>query len=144
MHLVLRSTLAKGAWSFVQPKNRHMIMRVLAKHAQRTGTELLGTGNAGNHLHLRAKFTSRKQYCSFIRSVAGEIARIGKNSTGNIPISNAQQNKSFWDQRPFSSIVSTLRYVARISDYIKINELEGLGYARAIARLVVQKWRDGT
>jgi REP element-mobilizing transposase RayT len=115
-----------------------MINNVLAKHAKSTGIEILGIGNAGNHLHLRVKFTQKAQYFRFIRAVAGEIAlRIKK-----IPNPNGLLNCNFWQRRPFSSIVSGSRYVARLVDYIKINDLEGRGYTRALARLIVQKWRD--
>ena len=74
MHIVLRSSEAKYEWSFVQPRIRQMIERVLAKHASRTETIVMAVGNAGNHLHLRLKFTSREQYKRFIRAVTGEIA----------------------------------------------------------------------
>jgi REP element-mobilizing transposase RayT len=138
MHLVLRSTLARGAWSFVRPKNELMIHRVLTKHAKSTNTEILGIGNAGNHLHLRVQFTSRKRYLKFIRAVTGEIALHIKRITQNNPIAAI----NFWDRRPFSSIVSSLKYVARLTDYLHINSIEGQGYPRAHARLIVQSWRD--
>jgi REP element-mobilizing transposase RayT len=162
MHLVLRSSLARGAWSFVQPKNEAMIHRILAKHAKSTNTEILGIGNAGNHLHLRVQFSSRKKYLRFIRSVTGEIAlKIKKIAQKITPTENVKSKHStntgvtnsdkkslskhnFWDRRPFSSIVSTLKYVARLTDYIHINGIEGQGYPRSYARLVVQSWRDGT
>jgi REP element-mobilizing transposase RayT len=140
MHLVLRSALARGVWSFVQPRNKVMINKVLAKHARATGVELLAVGNAGNHLHLRVRFTQKQQYFRFIRSVAGEIALKIKR----IPNPKGLFKRNFWERRPFSSIVSNSRYVVRLVDYIKINDLEGRGYTRALARLIVEKWRDGS
>jgi REP element-mobilizing transposase RayT len=171
MHLVLRSSLARGAWSFTQPKNEAMIYRVIGKHAKSTKTEILGIGNAGNHLHLRVQFTSRKRYLCFIRAVTGEIAlhikkivqtksspksaAANKSESKAVPtifptadVSKSPENilatRSFWDRRPFSTIVSTLKYVARLIDYIHMNSIEGQGYPRAHARLIVQSWRDGT
>jgi REP element-mobilizing transposase RayT len=138
MHLVLRSSLARGAWSFVRGANRTMINGVLARQAAASGVELLGVGNAGNHLHLRVKFSSKKQYLRFIRAVAGEIALKIKK----ISHAEAKLDRNFWDQRPFSSIVASSRYVARLKDYVEINELEGRGFGRAFSRLLVQKWRD--
>lgn len=141
MHLVLRSSVAKGAWSFVRPQNRAMIQRVLAKHSARLNVVLHGVGNAGNHLHLRAQFISRKSYLDFIRAIAGEIALHIKK----ISHPDADRScRSLWDHRPFSSIVSGLKYVNRLTDYIKLNQLEGRGFPRAFARLVVQRWREGT
>jgi REP element-mobilizing transposase RayT len=142
MHLVLRSTLARGVWSFVRPRNRDLVNRVLSKHAAVTGVELKGIGNAGNHLHLRIKVSSRKQYFHFIRAVAGELALKIKKTPNTA--AGLSPNRNFWDRRPFSSIVSSYQYAARLMDYIKINELEGHGHTRAFAKLLVQKWRDGS
>lgn len=166
MHLVLRSSQARGEWSLARPEHRLMIDRVLAKHAARFHVHLLGTGNAGNHLHIRAQFSRRKLYIKFIRAVTGEIALKIKrsaratrasravwavqaaHSVGNKTIhhgrSTPTQSRSFWDHRPFSSIVAGARYVARLTDYIKINHLEGHGFPRAFCRLVVKKWREGS
>ncbi|OFZ10860.1 MAG: hypothetical protein A2Z20_03905 [Bdellovibrionales bacterium RBG_16_40_8] len=160
MHLVLRSSQARGVWSLVRPKNRDMISRVLTKHARRTQAKILGIGNAGNHLHLRVQFMSRELYLHFIRAVAGEIAlhikRIANISSGTHANTNNNhgddtllnqstfQKRNFWDHRPFSSIVATMKYAARLADYIVINNIEGQGYPRAHARLVVQAWRDSS
>ncbi|OFZ14866.1 MAG: hypothetical protein A2Z20_04560 [Bdellovibrionales bacterium RBG_16_40_8] len=163
MHIVLRSTLARGKWSFAGDQNREMIRYVLAKHATTCAVKLIATGNAGNHLHLRIQVASREQYIHFIRAVTGEIAlkikkiihperelaRSKKHELGCAPDESSSEQislkeKNFWDRRPFSSIVGTLRYATRLTDYIKINQLEGNGISRAYARLVVQKWRDGT
>jgi REP element-mobilizing transposase RayT len=171
MHLVLRSSLARGAWSFTQPNNEAMIYRVLTKHAKSTSTTILGIGNAGNHLHLRVQFSSRKKYLRFIRSVSGEIAlhikkiaqaiAPSRNRSPSFSSQTQQENtrtssstaasstptgttRNFWDRRPFSTIVSTIKYVNRLTDYIHINSIEGQGYPRSHARLVVKSWRDGT
>jgi REP element-mobilizing transposase RayT len=138
MHLVLRSTLARGAWSFVRGGNRHLVESILAKHATAGGVEILNVGNAGNHLHLRLKLSSKKQYLRFIRAVAGEIALKIKR----LPNPQNPPQRGFWDQRPFSAVVAGARYVARLIDYVKINELEGHGCPRAYARLTVKKWNQ--
>jgi REP element-mobilizing transposase RayT len=140
MHLVLRSSQARGAWSFARSQNRSLLERILAKHARAADVHIHATGNAGNHLHLRLRVNSKEQYFHFIRAVTGEIAlKIKKiaNSAGNI-------KARFWDRRPFSSIVATLRYSARLMDYIAINHIEGQGYPRAFARLEVQAWRNSS
>lgn len=179
MHVVLRSTLARGARSFSREANRVLLDRLLTKHSQKFGVQLLGVGNAGNHLHLRLKVDSREQYFGFIRALTGEIAlkfkRIQQTATSKhstnakhpvdrhnlaarhntvekhnlaakptTPTPDDTDNRNFWDRRPFSSIVAQAKYVARLIDYIKINNLEGDGITRAFARLTVQRWRDGT
>lgn len=139
MHLVLRAAWGRGAWSLSLTKHRQMINQVLAKHSARAGVRLLSTGNAGNHLHLRVQIPSRKQYCSFIRSVAGEIALKMKRRMEEF---YGEKQGPFWERRPFSSIIAGAKYVARVVDYLKINVLEGEGYSRASARLKVYRWRD--
>ncbi len=141
MHLVLRSTLAKGIWSFVRGGNRTTILNLMAKHALASGVQILSSGNAGNHLHLHVKVGSRREYNHFVRALAGDIALqmrkiIGRDGT-MLPA------KNFWDRRPFSTIVATAKYIATLTDYIKVNSLEGSGITRAFARIVVDKWRRG-
>lgn len=116
-----------------------MVMQILVKHAKRAGVELLGIGNAGNHLHLRVKIPGRKPYLNFIRAVTGEIALKIKKITN----AAVARGRHFWDHRPFSSIVAGRDYANRITDYLKINELEGQGFVRAFARLVVQRQNKG-
>ncbi len=141
MHLVLRSTLAKGIWSFVRGGNRTIILNLMAKHAVASGVQILSSANASNHLHLHVKVASRRQYKHFVRALAGDIALQMRKI---IAIDGTQlPAKNFWDRRPFTTIVATAKYVAKITDYIKINQLEGSGVPRAFARIVVDKWRRG-
>ncbi len=112
-----------------------MIKGILAKQAKSADIELLGVGNAGNHIHLRIKFSHKKKYFKFIRAVAGEIALKIKK----IANPDAVMNCNFWNQRPFTTIVAGARYVDRLVDYLQINELEGRGYIRSYARLRVEQ-----
>jgi REP element-mobilizing transposase RayT len=140
MHIVLRSTQARGYGSFAREHNRIFVNRILAKHAKKCEVELTGTGNAGNHLHIRAQVKTRAQYYKFIRSITGEIAWRSKRLLKAYGIVNT---KNFWDRRPFTSIVATNKYINRLTDYLKINQMEGNGFSRATARLAVKKWRSG-
>ena len=139
MHLVLRARWAYGAWSFTAPNIRQMINYVIAKHELRTGIQVLEVGNAGNHLHLRVKISSRVQYNNFIRAVTGEIARKIKLSREGF---YGEKEGGFWERRPFSSIVAGARYSTVITNYIKINQLQGLGIRRSDARMLIKKWSD--
>jgi REP element-mobilizing transposase RayT len=147
MHVVLRSTLAKGLHSFTQPKNRAMIKRVLAKHASRSNVDILSLANAGNHLHLKIKVhRHRDNYLRFIRAVTGEIAlHMKRGSARGAKAANAIQNsqlkRRFWDHRPFSTIVSTIKYAEQLTRYFKVNRLQGLGYPREFAELYAD-YRD--
>src|SRR5262245_2681101 len=51
MHLVLRSSKARGEWNFRQTKNKNAINRILKRFSAKYGVRLLSVANVGNHLH---------------------------------------------------------------------------------------------
>lgn len=52
---------------------------------------------------------------------------------------NAKQKaKKFWDQRPFTRAVRGAKYFQTLNDYIWINQLEGRGQKRILARFFVE------
>ena len=52
MHLILRSTKAKGEWSFWKPMNKEHIKSIVQKFSSKYGIKVLSFANVGNHLHL--------------------------------------------------------------------------------------------
>ena len=74
MHLVLRSTKAKGAWSFRAPRNFKNIQRIVEHFSARYGVRVISMANVGNHLHLQIKLANRFGYRPFIRALTGAIA----------------------------------------------------------------------
>ncbi len=133
MHLVLRSTRAKGALSFL--RHRITIDRILTKFAAKNGVRILSLANVGNHLHLEIRLSTRHTYRAFIRAITAAIAMAvqGKNRWNKI-------QEKFWDYRPFTRIVVGYRALLSLKDYIEINQLEGLGVARSKSRLALG-WR---
>ncbi len=140
LHLVLRSTQAKGAYSFKNHKFEMKIWEIIKKHAQLNEIKIYEYANASNHLHLliRAKF--REGYVRFIRTVTGLIARL---------VSGAQRGcklkKKFWDARPFSRIVSfSKKEFQQVRTYILQNTLETIGFIPYISRSkkLPPKWKQ--
>ncbi|NJM10240.1 MAG: hypothetical protein HC883_05100 [Bdellovibrionaceae bacterium] len=89
-------------------------------------------------LHLHIQLTNRFTYKAFIR---GSTAAIAMAVTGA-----SRWNKlkiKFWDYRPFTRVVIGRRAVLSLRDYIRVNRLEGQGYDRGHARLVVREFRTG-
>ncbi|MGE4131765.1 MAG: transposase [Bdellovibrionales bacterium] len=74
MHLVLRSSLARGRWSFLRPHNKQKIQSLVEKFAKRYGVRILSLANVGNHLHFHIQLTSRLMYKPFIRALTASIA----------------------------------------------------------------------
>lgn len=137
IHLVLRSSKAKGEMSFRRKANAVRIQQIVKKHSLKNGVKILMMANVGNHLHLHIKLGNRFRYAPFIRAITGAIALA---VTRVSEVSKNQNQKQFWDYRPFTRIVEGLRDFFSIRDYIRINELEGVGIRRDHAKLLVKKY----
>src|SRR6476620_2259610 len=60
MNLTLRSTQARGQWSFRTERNWRAINLITAKFAARFKAEVIRVSNVGNHLHFHIFFPSKK------------------------------------------------------------------------------------
>ena len=163
MHLVLRSSKAKGLWSFNRAENYKKIKTILAKFTTKYGIQILSMATVGNHLHLHIKLTNRHTYKPFIRATTASIAmavtkcsRWHKGRTEGLlkadgqtyrPIEGAANDESstkrlkFWDYRPFTRVIVSFKNFLNLKDYIKINQLEGF-YGREFAVQMIKgdKW----
>ena len=122
MHLVLRSTQAKGTQSFRHPAKVKPVRMLVDRHCRKYGVKMIEFSNNGNHLHLMVKFPSRAVYLRFIRSLTGAIALLvtGANKFKGL-------KKKFWDFRPFTRVVVGQRGYRIARDYVVLNQLEELG-----------------
>ena len=137
MHLVLRSTRARGEWSFRRPKNERRIRQLADRFARRYGVRVLSLANVGNHLHFHVKLSNRHLYRPFIRALTGAIAMAVTGASRWKPLEG-----KFWDYRPFTRIIQSFRGFLNLRDYIRINQLEGAGVERIEARWIVKHaWR---
>lgn len=129
MHLVLRSSQAKGEQSFRRPQNYDRVRAILLRFAEKHGVKLLNFAIHLNHLHLHVRLPRGNAYRKFIRAISSAIAMaVAKVSRWN------KSKLRFWDRRPFSRPVIGERARLRVEDYIEINKWEALGYTRAEAR----------
>lgn len=74
MHLVLRSSKARGELSFWKKKNKNEIKRIISKFSRKHGVKILSMANVGNHLHFQIKLSNRYGYFAFIRAITAAIA----------------------------------------------------------------------
>ena len=83
MHLVLRSSKAKGLWSFKRTVNEKKISLILKKFSRKHGVKILSLANVGNHLHFQIMLNNRFTYKPFIRAITSGIAMAvtGKSRT---------------------------------------------------------------
>ena len=49
LHLVLRSTKARGEWSMLRPQNEHRVRRIVDETASKYSIRLHRYANVGNH-----------------------------------------------------------------------------------------------
>jgi hypothetical protein len=143
LHLVLRSSKAKGGWSFATARNRKEIHSITARFSRKYGVRVLSYANVGNHLHFHVKLANRYLYAPFIRALTGAIAMAVTGCSRWRPLRGIAKGK-FWDYRPFTRVVRSFRAFLNLKDYIRINELEGYGVGRARARFLVRRPRWDT
>ena len=72
MHLVLRSSKAKGNWSL--RRSRKKIDAILDKFSSKYAVNIISQANVGNHLHLHLRLRRRRLYNPFIRAITAAIA----------------------------------------------------------------------
>lgn len=123
MHLVLRSSFARGSFSMNHKRKR--IEKAIQTLSKNLGVKVYRFAIAGNHIHLLIVSKTRKAYSSFIRAVSGIVARI---------ILSAERGKAsfidrFWDSRPYTRIMEWGRDFIAVSNYIDLNKLEAIGFS---------------
>jgi len=136
---VLRSSKAKGAWSFRTAKNERKIKDLTERFAAKYGIVLHSMANVYNHLHLHIGLASKASYKPFIRALTAAIAMAITGASRWNPLKKVPGDK-FWDYRPFTRLVYGAKAFLRVNDYVDVNELEGMGYFRRDAREIIA-WR---
>lgn len=138
IHLVLRSTKAKGELSFWKKQNADLIKRLLKKYSVKWGVKVLSCANVGNHIHLMIHLQYRYSYEKFIRGFTGELSlRLQKWNK------NKGQAESFWNYRPYSRVIIGQKARLTMEDYIEVNQLEGLGVKRLQVKLILANREKG-
>lgn len=123
LHLVMRSSLARGKLTFLDPKRAKRIENAIRRNGVLQGVKIFRYANSGNHLHLIILPQSRVAFHSFVRGISGVIARI----TFGVERGKAL-GKKFWDARPFTRILEWGREFKTVSKYVLQNTLEAIGF----------------
>src|SRR6476620_9909705 len=124
MHVVIRSSLAKGQYSFLGKAQR--IETLLKKQAEAFGVRLYDVANAGNHLHLVLRAHSARMFKGFLRAITGLLARLVLGAERGSP----WKGKRFWDARPFTRIVAWGRDYKLLLYFLLPTPTEMLGMKR--------------
>lgn len=118
IHLVLKSDKAVGKLSFLLPKNKQLIKVILNSKAKQFGITLADGANVGNHLHLKIKIQSRKNFQKFLKSITCLIAR---------KITGAKKGNKFgrfWQGLAFTRVLTSSLQELNLKGYIAANRKE--------------------
>lgn len=122
LHLVLRSSRARGAWSFLHPKNARRVRGEVDRSARKYGIRIYRYANVGNHLHLLVVTRTRKAFRGFLREMAGAISTGITGSRKSHPLGG-----KFWDFLPYTRVVNWGKDFTNIELYFIKNLFEAAG-----------------
>ena len=121
LHIVLRSSRAKGEWSFSHVKNGRQIKHWVHQLARKNRVKVYRLANSGNHLHLLVKAETRADFQSYLRALTGIISRLVTGAKKGNPVGK------FWDALAYTRVVKWGRDFKNVTYYLIRNELEELG-----------------
>jgi len=129
VHLVLRSSRAKGAWSMLSPQHCDSIEGLVHQVAKKWGVRVYRFANVGNHLHLLLRVRTRRAFQGFLRETSGAIAmRItGARKAHGLKGDTAPSSRGFWDHLAFTRIVKWGRDYQGVARYLIQNLFEAHG-----------------
>ena len=127
LHVVMRSSLAKGELSMLRPKHCKHIHGFTHKTAKRLGIKIYRYANVGNHVHLLIKVPNRMIWQNFLRQLAGGIAVIVTGAKKGMALKKNGSQRGFWDQLTFTRIVSLGRDFKNLCNYMVKNLFEAAG-----------------
>ena len=137
IHLVLKSTKAKGDLSFLNHQSR--LDRALRRISKKWGVALRKTAWVGNHVHLIFQIGSRRQYQFWIRELTAALVRVLSERMrfvkSRVPVrlhslSAIETLKSFFDHRPFTRVIEWGRDYRQAVEYLILNQMEAVGLKR--------------
>src|SRR6267378_1454700 len=73
IHVVLRSSRARGVWSLRSFKNKSKVDNLILRLAVRFKIRIYRFANVGNHIHIVMRTKERVYFQNYIRSLAGLI-----------------------------------------------------------------------
>jgi REP element-mobilizing transposase RayT len=134
LHVVLRSSRAKGDLSMLHPRHCKHIFALLERLKKRWNVSVYRYANVGNHLHLLIRARSRADWQGFIREFSGGIAMIVTGAKKGNALKRAEvidvpesAQRAFWDHLVFTRIVAFGRDFKGVAQYVSTNLWEGLG-----------------
>lgn len=129
IHVTMRSEIAVGGLSLLEPRARQWLESYVPTLAQRLQIALYHWSINSNHLHFVLKAQERKSFQSFLRTVANRTARF---------VLDAEKGRGkqlrFWANRPYSRLLTWGRELKNVLRYVERNVKEAMGEMRYTSR----------
>ena len=139
LHVVLRSSKARGHWSMLNRRHSQPIHDFTHGLADRFGVRIYCYANVGNHIHLLIRAKSRPVLQRFLRELAGAIAIIVTGAKKGASLVKNNQDRGFWDHLLFTRIVAFGRDFKGMRSYLIKNLFEAAGVP--MKKLLAQGYR---
>jgi REP element-mobilizing transposase RayT len=134
LHLVLKSSHAKGKLTMRGLENEPAIEEILRKNARQFVVTIHWMQNVGNHIHLVLSFKRRVWFQNFLRTIAALIARQVTKARKGKPF-----GKPFWDYLAFTRVITGRRDFLGMKNYINKNRIEA--EVHPLARKAVEEYQ---
>lgn len=128
LHVTMRSTRARGKWSFLHHRNSATVSFLVYDTAERYGIYIHKWQNVGNHIHLALQGPSRKALQAFLKVLPQRIMFAVTGARKGNPVGR------FFDQILHSRVVNWGYEFKVLLEYIWKNTLEAMGFSRAEIR----------
>jgi len=130
IHVVFRSSRARGIWSLLTRGNEERVRRLLRDCATKHRIRVYRLVNVGNHIHLlirtesRAYAAAKADFQRFLREFGGRVA---------FEVTGARKGAGqggFWDKLVYTRLVTWGREFEGLKSYLVRNLLESFGFGR--------------
>lgn len=135
MHLVLKSSIARGKYSLLHKRNTKFISKLAASLFSRWSVRIFEFSNNGNHLHLLIQARDRKGFRGFVRGLSAMTVRHVTGCEKGRPF-----GKKFWDAIPFTRVIAWGRSFLVAKNYVVQNQMEAAGVVPHFPRGKAVPW----
>jgi REP element-mobilizing transposase RayT len=129
MHVVFKSSLAKGKFSF-RGANLGKVDQTVKRISKRYGVTIHRYANAGNHLHILFSCRNRVLLQRWLKVLPQSVMFIVTKLNRLTSLQSLVGRKYFYDYRPFTRVVQGFRNFVYCRNYIEKNILETEGFAK--------------
>src|SRR4051812_41119016 len=133
IHIVLKSSRARGQLSLLHRRNRSKIESLLFTHAKRNGIKIYRHANVGSHIHLLVKASLPDSLGNFLRAISGLIARHVLQAKKGFP-----SKTKFWHRIPYTRLIHWGKEFNALCAYLAKNTLEACGFGGARLRFTAK------